>query len=329
MKKISIILCFMYCSFGQSIQGAGATFPYPIYSVWGYDYNKKNEVKLNYRKIGSGGGVREIKARTADFGASDAPLNKRELEENNLLQFPAIIGAVVPIVNIPEIDPNSLKLSQEAIGDIFSGQIQYWNDEKIVRLNPSLKLPNERIILVYRSDKSGTTAIFTKYLGEVNSSFKSTVGVGKKVRWPKGIQSKGNDGIANYVKRTPYSIGYVNYNFALTNRLSTTYIENKSGEYVLPSFKSFSSAAEYGNWNENEHFNEWLVNSPGKDSWPIAGASFILLAKEKVTSNANVFKFFNFCFENGNHVAEKLMYIPIPVNLQNKIKNYLSQHGLH
>ena len=328
MKIIQYLMLFYIITYGQSIEGAGATFPYPIYSVWGYDYYKTSGIKLNYSGVGSGGGVREIWNRRVDFGASDAPLTASELEEKKLLQFPATIGAVVPVINIPEIKKNSLKLSGEVIGKIFSGEITHWNAADIIKLNPDVVLPSAKITLVYRADKSGTTAIFTKYLAEAYSAFSRLVGVGKHVQWPEGIRAKGNSGVANYVKRTKYSIGYVNYNYALQNRLSSIYLENQEGEYVLPTIKSFASAAEYADWNPKTHFYAWLVNAPGKNSWPIAGASFILIAKEQHEQNTTVSRFFLHCFEYGASIAKKRAYIPIPKTLVKKIKTYWAQHGI-
>ncbi|RMD91322.1 MAG: phosphate ABC transporter substrate-binding protein PstS [Calditrichaeota bacterium] len=333
MKKWFILFAMVFgiqSLFGQgTINGAGATFPYPVYAAWAYEYQKATKIKLNYQSIGSGGGVRQISQRTVDFGASDAPLTPERLAKEELLQFPAIIGGVVPIVNIPGIKSGQLKLTQEALGKIFAGEIEYWDDPAIKSVNQDLNLPHKKITSVHRSDGSGTTAIFTKYLAVVYPEFEKKVGVGKSVKWVGGIGAKGNEGVANYVKRVKYSIGYVEFAYAKQNKLPYALLRNKEGNFVAPDFSTFKAAAANAEWNLDEHFYLWLVDEPGKDSWPITGASFILLAKEKPESNKRVVKFYDWCFKNGDKTAERLTYVPLPEKLKNLIREYWKKYGIY
>ncbi|BAI79893.1 phosphate ABC transporter, substrate-binding protein [Deferribacter desulfuricans SSM1] len=335
-KKISIlVLGFMFLvSFSifakqKIINGAGATFPYPVYSAWAYKYYKETGVRLNYQSIGSGGGVRQIKNRTVDFGASDAPLTPEKLNEYKLYQFPAIIGGVVPVVNIKGLKAGEFKLTKGILANIFLGKITKWNDPEISKVNPGVKLPDAKITVVHRSDGSGTTAIFTKYLAAISDEWKNKVGTGKSVNWPVGIGGKGNEGVANYVKRVKNSIGYVEFAYAKNNKLTYVLLENKEGNFVAPSFDAFKAAAAFANWDKKKGYYLWLVNAPGKDSWPIAGASFILLAKEQVESNKRVVKFYDWAFKNGDEIAEKLLYVPLPKNLKDNIRNYWRELGIY
>ncbi|MDY7031451.1 MAG: phosphate ABC transporter substrate-binding protein PstS [Thermodesulfobacteriota bacterium] len=312
-----------------TLNGAGASFPYPVYSAWAFKYHKVTGTKLNYQSIGSGGGVRQIVNRTVDFGASDAPLQSHELRKNKLLQFPAVIGGVVLVVNIPGIQSGELKLDGDSVCDIFMGEIQYWNDGKIKKLNPELKLPDKKITVVHRSDGSGTTAIFTDYLSGVCARWKEKVGTGKAVKWPVGIGGKGNEGVANYVKRVKYSIGYVEFAYAEQNKLSHTLLQNLAGTFVEPSFESFKAAADSGDFDPSEDFHLWLNNAPGPHAWPIAGATFILLAEEKAGSNKDVVQFFDWAFKKGDETAQKLIYIPLPQSLKEKIRDYWKTHGIY
>ncbi|HIE59945.1 MAG TPA: phosphate ABC transporter substrate-binding protein PstS [Persephonella sp.] len=312
----------------ETINGAGATFPYPVYAAWAYQYYKETGIKLNYQSIGSGGGVRQIKNRTVDFGASDAPLKPEKLDEYKLYQFPAIIGGVVPVVNIPKVKAGQLKLDSDTICHIFLGDIKYWDNPKIKALNPNLNLPHKKINVVHRSDGSGTTAIFTTYLSGACEDWAKKVGAGKAVKWPVGIGGKGNEGVANYVKRIRYSIGYVEFAYAKQNKLSYTLLKNPAGNFVAPSIKSFKAAGATANFDPKKHFYLWMVNAPGKDAWPIAGASFILEAREKTNVNKKVNKFFKWAFENGDEIAIKLDYVPLPKELKEKIYKYWNKHGI-
>jgi len=314
---------------GQTINGAGATFPYPVYAAWAYMYYKETGIKLNYQSIGSGGGVRQIKNRTVDFGASDAPLKPEKLDTYKLYQFPAIIGGVVPVVNVPGIKSGQLKLDSEAVCDIYLGKIKYWDNIYIKKLNPDLKLPHKEIQVVHRSDGSGTTAIFTTYLSGACKEWKEKVGAGKAVKWPVGIGGKGNEGVANYVKRLRYSIGYVEFAYAKQNRLKYTLLKNPAGNFVAPSIETFKAAGATANFDPKKHFYLWMVNAPGKNAWPIAGASFILLAREKTESNKKVNKFYKWAFENGDKIAVKLDYVPLPKQLKQKIYNYWKEKGIY
>ena len=304
------------------IKGAGATFPISIYSSWAYEYKKHTEIALNYRSIGSSGGVKHIKGRLVEFGASDAPIEPNMLKQDKLLQFPAIIGGVVPIVNIPNIMDGSLRLDGIVLSQIFTGEIEYWDDALIVKDNPNLQLPHEKIKVVQRSDGSGTTAIFTKYLSSVNSEFKSRVGVGKTVTWPSGYQVRGNQGVAKLIKQMQFSIGYVEYSYAKKSNLNFTQIRNKDGYFVSPRVDTFRSAAQYAKWDQKNHFYLWMVNSPGRTSWPITGASFIILAKENSRANNKVIEFFDWCFEYGDDKAIAKTYIPLPNSLKQEIREY-------
>lgn len=328
LTALLIGLTFSTAGADEIINGAGATFPYPVYSAWAYDYHKATGIKFNYQSIGSGGGQRQISGRTVDFGASDDPMKPEALKKDNLLQFPAIIGGVVPVVNIAGIKDGQLKLDGDTLCGIYLGDIKKWNDAKLSAINPKLKLPDSNITVVHRSDGSGTTAIFTNYLAAVCSNFKNKVGEGKAVKWPAGIGGKGNEGVANYVKKTPNSIGYVEFAYAKQNKLTYTQLKNSSGNFVEPGFASFEDAAESGDFDSKKDFYAWLNNTPGKSSWPIAGATFILLAKDKKDSNVKVAKFFDWAFKNGDAKAKELVYIPLPKSLKDKIRAYWKANGL-
>ena len=325
---VAVLLSFSQAYASDTLNGAGATFPYPVYSAWAFDYNKVTGVKLNYQSIGSGGGVRQITERTVDFGASDDPMKPEQLQKDRLFQFPAVIGGVVPVGNLEGINPGQLKLDSDTLCRIFLGEIKSWNDPAVAKINPGLKLPQGEITVVYRSDGSGTTAIFTHYLAESCPAWKEKVGAGKAVKFPVGIGGKGNEGVANYVKRTPNAIGYVEFAYAKQNKLDYTQLKNKTGNFVEPGFDSFEDAAETGDFDMKKDFYLWLTNAPGKNSWPIAGATFILLAKEKTDSNKNVVKFFDWAFKNGDAKAKELVYVPLPKGLKDKVKSYWKANGL-
>ena len=301
-------------SAGTAINGAGATFPYPVYAQWAWLYNKDTGVKLNYQSIGSGGGIRQIKAKTVDFGASDAPLKAEELNESGLLQFPMIMGGVVPVVNVPGITSGQLKLSGSTLADIFMGKVTKWNDDAIAKENPELKLPDTAITVVHRADGSGTTWIFTNYLSKVSGTWKESVGNAKSVKWPAGVGGKGNEGVASYVQRIKGSIGYVEYAYALQNKLTYSLLQNRSGKYVAPTSEAFQAAAANADWANADGFYLVLTDQPGADSWPITGASFILVYKnqENAATAKEVLKFFDWCYRNGAATAAKLDYVPMP-----------------
>ena len=304
------------------LNGAGATFPYPIYTAWANDYYKATGIKLNYQYIVSGGGIKQITERNVDFGASDKPLTPEELAKDNLLQFPTVIGGVVPVVNISGIKAGALRLDSETVCKIYMGEFKNWNDEALKKLNSGVTLPNGEIIVVHRSDFSGTTAMFTYYLTGACSVWKEKVGYGTSVNWPAGIGANGNGGVANYVQKTANSIGYVEFAYAKQNELTYTRLMNSSGQFVEPSFESFEDAAVTANFDPSKHFYLWLTNAPGKKSWPIAGATFILLAREKKDANVKVINFYDWAFKNGDSKARELTYVPLPKSLKGKIDVY-------
>lgn len=325
---LACVLSFAKVEAAEKLNGAGASFPYPVYSAWAIDYNKATGVQLNYQSIGSGGGIRQITERTVDFGASDAPLKPEQLAKDKLLQFPAVIGGVVPVVNIAGVKPGELRLDADTVAKIFLGEIKYWDDAKVLSLNPKVKLSHDEITVVHRSDGSGTTAVFTEYLCGVSPDWKAKVGAGTSVKWPGGIGGKGNEGVSNYVQRTANSIGYVEFAYAEQNKLTFTLLKNSAGTFVVPSFDAFEDAADTGTFDPKSHFYLWLVNAPGKNSWPIAGATFILLAQEKAEANRNVAKFFDWAFRNGDRKAKELVYVPLPASLKDKIRAYWKANGI-
>jgi len=335
MNKIALAallsLMTLYTSLGQAdemLNGAGATFPYPVYSAWANEYNKITGMKLNYQSIGSGGGIKQVTERTVDFGASDKPLKPEELAKANLIQFPAVIGGVVPVVNLAGIKSGELKLDAEAMCKIYMGEIRVWNDPKIKGMNPKLNLPDKNITVVHRSDGSGTTAIFTDYLSSVCPAWKEKVGAGTSVSWLVGIGGKGNEGVANYVQQQANSIGYVEFAYAKQNNMTSTVLKNRAGAFVEPSFVSFEDAAATANFEPKKDFYLWLNDAPGKKSWPIAGATFILLGKEKKDSNAKVVRFFGWAFKNGDAKAKELVYVPLPKTLKAKVQAYWKANGI-
>ncbi len=311
-----------YASQVKAISGAGATFPYPVYAKWASAYYKLTGIKLNYQSIGSGGGIKQIKAKTVDFGASDAPLKPEKLEKWGLFQFPMIMGGVVPVVNIPGIKPGQLKISNKTLVDIYLGKIRKWNDPAIARENPGQSLPGMNITVVHRADGSGTTWIFTNFLSKVSPEWKEKVGNAKAVAWPTGIGGKGNEGVASYVKRIRGSLGYVEYAYALQNRLTYIKLKNRAGAYVEPNMDTFQAAAANADWEGSKGFYVVLTDQPGKDSWPITGASFILLQKvqDKPDVAKAVLSFFDWCYKNGQELAKKLDYVPLPERVVNLVE---------
>jgi phosphate transport system substrate-binding protein len=305
---------FATATLAADITGAGATFPYPIYAKWADAYKNSTGVGLNYQSIGSGGGIKQIRSKTVDFGASDAPLKPAELEKDGLVQFPAIMGGVVPVVNLEGIKPGELKLTGQVLADIFLGKVSKWNDPAIGNLNAGAKLPATDITVVHRADGSGTTFLFTDYLSKVSPDWKAKVGSSTAVSWPAGIGGKGNEGVAAQVQRLKGSIGYVEYAYAKQNKMSHAQLKNKNGNFVQPNEKAFQAAAAGADWKNAAGFYEILTDEPGADSWPITGASFILMHKSQVNGQRamEVLKFFDWSFKNGAKMASDLDYVAIP-----------------
>ncbi|MES2974567.1 MAG: phosphate ABC transporter substrate-binding protein PstS [Pseudomonadota bacterium] len=304
----------------QEVTGAGASFPAPLYSKWAADYNKATGVKINYQSVGSGAGLRQIEAKTVDFGASDAPLKDDELAKKGLMQFPTVIGGVIPVVNIKGIAPGQLRLSGAVLGDIYLGKITKWNDAPIKALNPTLALPDAAIAPVRRADGSGTSFIFTNYLSKVNPEWKAKVGEGTAVNWPVGAGGKGNEGVAAFVGRLPNSIGYVEYAYVKQNKMTYALMQNSAGSFVAPDDSAFKAAAAGADWSKS--FYQILTEQPGKDSWPITGATFILMqkAQDKPAQAAATLKFFEWAYKNGDQTADGLDYVPMPAAVKTAIE---------
>ena len=310
------------------ITGAGATFPYPIYAKWADAYKKETGTGMNYQSIGSGGGIKQIKAKTVDFGASDMPLKSEELDADGLMQFPAIIGGNVVVINLDGVTPGQMKLTGPVVADIFLGKVKVWNDPAIAGLNPGLKLPADPITVVRRADGSGTTFIFTDYLSKISPDWKSKVGAGTAVAWPEGVGGKGNEGVAAYVQRIKGSIGYVEFAYAKKNKMSHTQIQNKAGTFVQPDDLTFAAAAANGDWSKAPGFFLVLTDQPGKDSWPMTGASFIIMYKNPSdpAKAADVLKFFDWALKKGGKMAEELEYVPMPAPVVKLIQESWKQN---
>jgi len=296
------------------ISGAGATFPYPIYAKWAEAYKAKTGVSMNYQSIGSGGGIQQIKKKTVNFGATDAPLKAADLDEAGLTQFPMIMGGIVPVVNLAGVTPGKMKLTGPVLAEIFMGKVAKWNDAAITKLNPDLKLPDQAIAVVHRSDGSGTTYNFADYLAKVSPEWKQKVGVNTSVEWPTGLGGKGNEGVAAVTSQTAGSIGYVEYAYALQNKMTFTLMGNKEGAFVAPSAKSFQSAAANADWKGTPGYGLLLTDQPGKESWPITASSFILVYKKQddIATAKAVLDFFAWSYANGQKMAEELDYVPMP-----------------
>ena len=299
--------------------GAGASFPAPLYSKWAADYHKATGVKINYQSVGSSAGVKQIDAKTVDFGASDAPLSDEELAKKGLLQFPTVVGGVIPVVNIAGIKAGELKLSGAVLGDIYLGKITKWNDPAITALNPGVKLPDATIAPVRRADGSGTTNAFTNYLSQVNPEWKAKVGEGTAVNWPTGAGGKGNEGVAAFVGRLPNSIGYVEYAYVKQNKMNYVQLQNAAGKFVSPGDANFKAAAAGADWSRS--FYQVLNNKPGDASWPITSATYILMHKnqDKPAQAATVLKFFEWAYQNGDATADALDYVPMPASVKELI----------
>jgi phosphate transport system substrate-binding protein len=304
------------------ISGAGATFPYPIYAKWADVYKKETGIGLNYQSIGSGGGIKQIKNKTVTFGASDAPLSGKDLDESGLVQFPMVMGGIVPVVNLDGIKAGELVLDGPTLAKIFLGEIKSWDDPAIAKLNPKSKLPNQAIAIIHRSDGSGTTYNFAYYLSDVSAEWKSKVGVNTSVQWPVGIGAKGNEGVANNVGNTKGSIGYVEYAYALQNKLLHTKMVNKAGKAVEPTSESFQAAAANANWKSQPGYGVILANQPGDNSWPMTAATWILIYKkpQDPVATADALKFFAWSFDKGDKMADDLHYVPMPDNVVKDIK---------
>jgi len=304
------------------ISGAGATFPYPIYAKWADTYKKETGVGLNYQSIGSGGGIKQIQAKTVTFGATDMPLKQEELAKGGLIQFPTVMGGVVPVINLEGVKPGDVTLDGPTLAKIFLGEVKTWNDPAIAKLNPNVKLPSQPIVVVHRSDGSGTTFLFTDYLSKVSPDWKSKVGANTAVEWPTGIGAKGNEGVANNVAQTKGAIGYVEYAYAKQNKLTFTKLINKDGKAVDPTAASFTAAAASADWVGTPGFGVILTDEPGAASWPLAGATFILMHKQPQDPAAatEALKFFSWAYSKGDKMAEDLDYVPMPDSVVNAIQ---------
>jgi len=313
-------LSFAGLASAQDVTGAGASFPAPLYAKWAAEYNKSTGVKINYQSVGSGAGIRQIDAKTVDFGASDMPQPDADLAKKGQVQFPTVIGGVVPVVNIKGIAPGQLRLTGPVLADIYLGKIARWSDPAIKQLNPSLNLPDAPIAPVRRADGSGTTFIFTNYLSKVSPDWKSKVGEGTAVNWTTGAGGKGNEGVAAFVGRLPNAIGYVEYAYVKQNRMTYALLQNAAGQFVAPEDKAFKAAAAGADWSKS--FNQILTNQPGAESWPVTGATFILMHKnqDKPAQAAQVLKFFEWAYKNGDKTAEDLAYVPMPAAVKTQIE---------
>lgn len=335
MKKLAVLAAASLSVLSASafadttINGAGATFPYPVYMKWAKEYKSETGIKLNYQAIGSGGGIKQISAKTVDFGASDAPLSEKQLEKIGLTQFPAVMGSIVPVVNVKGIAPGELRISGKLLADIYLGKVKYWDAKEVKADNSSLSLPHQPIVTVHRSDASGTSYNYTGYLSKVNSDWKTQVGQGKEVVWPKAatnLGGKGNAGVANLVKRTPGAVGYVEFAYAEQNNLTYTAMKNKAGHYVEPTLKSFQAAAANADWKSAPGFAIDLNNQPGAESWPMTAATFILMYKDQANADnaKEVLKFFNWGYNHGE-LASSLGYVPMPKSVVSMVEDMWSK----
>jgi phosphate transport system substrate-binding protein len=323
IRSVSFVfagLAFVGAATAQDVTGAGASFPAPLYAKWASDYHKATGVKVNYQSVGSGAGIKQIEAGTVDFGASDMPLKDEELKAKGLVQFPTVIGGVVPVVNIRGVNPGQLRLSGPVLADIFLGKIANWNDPALKALNPGLNLPDAPISVVRRADGSGTSFIFTNYLSKVSPDWKSKVGEGTAVNWPTGAGGKGNEGVAAFVGRLPNAIGYVEYAYVKQNKMNYALMQNAAGQFVGPDDKAFKAAAAGADWARS--FYQILTNQPGNESWPITGATFILMhrAQEKPAQGAASLKFFDWAYKNGDKTADDLDYVPMPGAVKSQVE---------
>jgi phosphate transport system substrate-binding protein len=311
-----------FAAHAGDISGAGATFPAPVYAKWAEAYAAKGGGHLNYQAIGSGGGIKQIKARTVEFGASDKPLQAADLNAAGLYQFPTVVGGVVPILNVPGLKPGQLKLTGPVLADIYLGAIAKWNDPRIGKLNPAIRMPNLPITVVHRSDGSGTSFLYTSYLSQVSPAWQSKVGASDSVQWPTGLGGKGNDGVAAFVRQTFGSIGYVEYAFAKQNHATYALLQNKAGAYPAPTAAAFAAAAGHGDWSKAPGNYLLLLNQPGPQSWPITGATFILVYKTQANAaqGRDVLAFFDWAYQNGDAMASALDYVPLPAAVKAQMR---------
>ena len=323
MKKlVTALLLACGVASAADLTGAGATFPYPIYYKWAEAYKEETGIGLNYQSIGSGGGIRQIKAKTVDFGASDMPLKLEELEKEGLVQFPAIIGGVVPVVNIAGVQPGQVKLTGDVLAKIYLGKITKWNDPAIKALNPDIKFPETSIIVLHRADGSGTSFLFTDWLSKVNTEWKDKVGSGTAVKWPTGVGGKGNEGVAANAQRLQGSIGYVEYAYAKKNKLAHTQLQNRDGKWVQPDDVTFKAAAANAEWTTSNGLYNVLTDQKGNDAWPITGVSYILMHRQQADPIVGraVLKFFSWSYNNGEKMATDLDYVHLPKDVVSKVR---------
>jgi phosphate transport system substrate-binding protein len=320
MGVLGALLCTSVSA--QNISGAGATFPYPVYSRWAQGYQQETGTNINYQAIGSGGGIRQIKERTVTFGASDSPLQPEELEQAGLVQFPMVMGGVVPVVNVPGIQPGQLRLDGPTLANIYLGEIDSWDDDAIKALNPDLQLPDLPIAPVYRSDGSGTNFLFTHYLTLVSDDFKNEVGSNTSVQWPAGLGARSNEGVAAQTTQVRGAIGYVEYAYAKQNRMTNAVMKNQAGQWVEPKSETFQAAAASADWSANPGYYVILTNQPGAQSWPITGASFILMHRQPQDPAAaqSALKFFHWAYTNGDKMADELDYVPMPDEVVSQVE---------
>lgn len=317
---------FVIAAHAAEITGAGSTFVYPVLSKWSSDYNQNTGTKVNYQSIGSGGGIAQIKAATVDFGATDMPMSIEDLNAKGMGQFPSVIGGVVPVVNIDGVTPGKIHFTGPILADIYLGKIKKWSDPAIAKVNPGLKLPDATIVVVHRSDGSGTTFNWVNYLSKVSPDWKSKVGEGTSVAWPTGVGGKGNEGVAAYVNRLKNSIGYVEYAYVLQNKMTYGSIQNKAGNFVEPSIKSFQAAAATADWSKAQDFDLVMTDASGPDAYPVTATTFIVMYKQpkNAAQSKAVIEFFKWAFEKGQQQAQSLDYVPLPDALVKQIESYWS-----
>ena len=324
LRSLALSLALVATAQATDITGAGASFVFPVMSKWSADYNAATKHRVNYQSIGSGGGIAQIKAGTVDFGASDAPLSPDDLEKSGLVQFPSVIGGVVPVMNVPGLTPGQLKLTGPLLADIFLGKIAKWDDAQIKALNPDIALPALAIRVIHRSDGSGTTFNFVNYLSKVSPEWKQKVGEGTSVKWPAGYGGKGNEGVAAYVKQIKGGIGYVELSYALQNKMATPSLQNPAGQFVAASAESFAAAAASADWTNARDFSLVMTNAPGDGAWPITATNFILMYKQPkdVERARAALDFFTWVFANGDAQAAALHYVPLPDALVAQVDAY-------
>ena len=327
MKKlfVTLLAAFAVSAQAQTVNGAGATFPAPLYAKWADAYNKETGIKINYQSVGSGAGIRQIEGKTVTFGASDMPLTDDKLKSVGAIQWPMVIGGVVPVVNLKEVKPGELKLTGKVIAEIYLGKIKRWNDGQIKQLNPQLNLPDQDIAVVRRADGSGTTFLWTNYLSKVNQEFKDSVGEGTAVNWKVGMGGKGNEGVAQMVRQVPGALGYVEYAYVKQTKMNWVQVQNRDGQWVAPDDLTFKAAAANTRWDQT--FYQILTDQPGKTTWPISGATFIImhLVSQKPDEAKEAIKFFGWALDKGDKMAEELDYVPMPSTVVQRIKQEMSK----